>query len=231
MKFEFVNLIEFLVMYVFLLFSAAVHESAHAWSAYKFGDPTAKLQNRISLNPVNHIDILGTVIIPFLGFLSGGFLIAWARPTPVVPANLSNPRRDSMLVAAAGPFSNVLTVLLLAIFWHIAWSFTNTDQLIQPGEGIPIPILFCYVLGVGIMMNLMLAVFNMLPIPPLDGSGVLEYLLPKEVLPHYARIRPYGFAVLLLLFMLLGFGRWMGLIIGYLASLLGLVWIPLEQIW
>jgi Zn-dependent protease len=226
---KWVDLIQFLIQYVFLLLSASVHESAHAWSAYKFGDPTAKLQNRISLNPANHIDILGTVIVPFLAFFSGGYLIGWARPTPVIPANLSNPRRDNMLVAAAGPFSNILSVLLLAILWHAAWSFTNKDRFMQPGEGIPI--LFCYVFGIGILLNLMLAVFNMLPIPPLDGSGVLEYLLPKELLPHYAKIRPYGFVILLLLFYFAGFGRWMGYIIGYLASLLGLVWIPLEEIW
>jgi len=226
---KWVDLIQFLVQYAFFLLSAAVHESAHAWSAYKFGDPTAKLQNRISLNPANHIDIVGTVIIPFMVFLSGVPIIGWARPTPVNPENFSNPRRDSMFVSGAGPVSNLLSVLLLAIFWHAALAFTNKDSIIDLGERIPI--LFCYVFGMGIMVNLMLAVFNMLPIPPLDGSGVLEGLLPESLLIPYAKIRPYGFIILLILFYLTGLGAWIWVIITYLANLLGVGWFSLEQIW
>jgi Zn-dependent protease len=226
---QFVDLIQFLVMYMFFLLSAAVHESAHAWSAYKFGDPTAKLQNRISLNPANHIDIVGTVIIPFMVFLSGFPIIGWARPTPVNPENFSNPRRDSMFVSGAGPVSNLLSVLVLAIFWHTAWAFTNKDSVINAGERVPI--LFCYVLGMGVMVNLMLAVFNMLPIPPLDGSGVLEGLLPESLLPLYAKIRPYGFILLLVLFYLTGLGAWIWVIITYLARQLGVGWFSLQEIW
>jgi Zn-dependent protease len=229
MRVTFVDFLQFLIQYIFFLLSAAVHESAHAWSAYKFGDPTAKLQNRISLNPANHIDIVGTVIIPFMVFLSGIPIIGWARPTPVNPGNFSNPKRDSMFVSGAGPVSNFLSVLLLAMLWHAAWAFTNRDNLIDPGE--TIPILFCYVFGMGIMVNLMLGVFNLLPIHPLDGSGVLEGLLPQPLLDLYAKMRPYGFIILLVLFYLTGLSRWIWVIITYFANFLGVGWFPLERIW
>jgi Zn-dependent protease len=229
MRLTFVDFVQFLVQYMFFLLSAAVHESAHAWSAYKLGDPTAKLQNRISLNPANHIDIVGTVIIPFAVFISGIPIIGWAKPTPFNPGNFSNAKRDSMFVAGAGPISNFLSVLLLAVLWHIAWSFTNGDSSIDPGERIPI--LFCYVFGMGILVNLMLGVFNLLPIHPLDGSGVMEGLLPEPLLSQYAKIRPYGFIILLLLFYLLGLGSWIYRIITYIAGFLNVGWFSLKQIW
>jgi Zn-dependent protease len=227
---KWVHLIEFLVQYMFFLLSAAVHESAHAWSAYKFGDPTAKLQNRISLNPANHIDIVGTVMIPFLVFLSGIPIIGWARPTPVNPENFSNPRRDSMFVSGAGPVSNLLSVLLLAVLWHAVFAFASVNAQVEPGQR-SISILFLYVFGMGIMVNLMLAVFNMLPIYPLDGSGVLEGLLPERLMLVYAKMRPYGFIILLLLFYLTGLSSWIWRIIKYFANWLGVVWFPLEAIW
>jgi Zn-dependent protease len=229
MKLQAVDFIQFLVQYLFFLLSAAVHESAHAWSAYKFGDPTAKLQNRISLNPANHIDIVGTVIIPFAVFLSGIPIIGWARPTPVDPRNFSNPRRDSMFVSGAGPVSNFLSVLLLAVLWHAASSFINSDSIVQPNERIAL--LFCYVFGMGIMVNLMLGVFNLLPIHPLDGSGVLEGLLPAPLLDLYAKMRPYGFIILLLLFYLTGLSSWIWVIISYIANLLNVQWFSLSRIW
>lgn len=229
MRLQAVDFIQFLVQYMFLLLSAAVHESAHAWSAFKFGDPTAKLQNRISLNPANHIDILGTVIFPFLGFISGFPIIGWARPTPVDPRNFSNPRRDSMFVSGAGPVSNFLSVFLLAILWHAAAFFLDGDATIEPGERIAL--LFCYVFGMGIIVNLILGVFNLLPIPPLDGSGVLEGLLPAPLLVLYVKMRPYGFVILLALFYLTGLSSWIWVIISYIASLLDVQLFPLNRIW
>ena len=224
-----VDFVQFLVQYAFFLLAASVHESAHAWSAWKFGDPTAKMQNRISLNPANHIDIVGTVIIPFMVFLSGIPIIGWAKPTPVNPNNFSNPRRDSMFVSGAGPVSNLGTVAFLAILWHLAWSFTNGDNLIQDGERIPL--LICYVIGTGIFVNLMLAVFNMLPIHPLDGSGVLEGMLPEEWSAAYARMRPYGFIILLILFYLPPFKSVVWGLVVFLASVFRVGWFSLEQIW
>ena len=229
MKLQLVDFVQFLVQYMFFLISAAVHESAHAWSAYKFGDPTAKLQNRISLNPANHIDILGTVIIPFMVFLSGIPIIGWARPTPVDPRNFSNPRRDSMFVSGAGPVSNFLSVLLLTILWHVARSFINTDPGLEPLERIAL--LFCYVFGMGIVVNLMLGVFNLLPIHPLDGSGVLEGLLPEPLFNLYAKMRPYGFIILLVLFYLTGLSSWIWGIIQHMLALVNVQWFSLKQIW
>ena len=205
---KWLDFVQFLIQYAFFIFSAAVHESAHAWTANKFGDPTAKLQNRISLNPAHHIDIVGTVIIPFMVFLSGIPIIGWARPTPVNPNYFANPKRDSMFVSAAGPVSNLLCVLLLAGLWHIARAFT--------GDG-----LAAAVIGIGVMINLMLAVFNLLPIPPLDGSGVLEGLLPDSLAPAYAKMRPYGFLILLGLFYLTGLSRVIWVVIRTIAGLLG----------
>src|SRR5215467_4177597 len=118
----------FLVQYVFFVFGASIHESAHAWTAYKFGDPTAKLQNRITLNPAHHIDILGTVIIPFMVFLTGAPIIGWARPTPVNRAYFGNPKRDSVLVSGAGPLSNLLFVLVMAGVWHATNALTSGNR-------------------------------------------------------------------------------------------------------
>ena len=205
---KWVDFIQFLISYLFFIFSASVHESAHAWSAYKFGDPTAKLQNRISLNPVHHIDIVGTVIIPFMVFLSGIPIIGWAKPTPVNPNYFANPKRDGMFVSGAGPVSNFLCVLVLTALWHAARIFTGNEMVMA-------------VIAIGIMVNLMLAIFNMLPIHPLDGSGVMEGLLPESLARAYAKMRPYGFLVLLGLFYLTGLSRLIWGAIGYIASLLG----------
>jgi Zn-dependent protease len=218
-----VRVIEFLIGYAFFLISASVHESSHAWTAFKFGDPTAKFQNRISLNPANHIDVVGTVIIPFLVFLSGVPIIGWAKPTPVNPLNFKNPRRDSMYVSGAGPVSNLMSVALLAILWHVAYLF-------NPGV-YRVAALFCYVFGMGILVNLMLAVFNLLPIHPLDGSGVLEGILPEEWAESYAMLRPYGFIILLVLFYLPGFRSVIGTVVGVLFQLFGIQWYPLNAIW
>jgi len=218
-----VHFVHFFVQYAFFLISASVHESSHAWTAWKFGDPTAKLQNRISLNPANHIDILGTVIIPFLVFLSGVPIIGWARPTPVNPMNFRNPRKDSMYVSGAGPVSNLLTVAFLAILWHISYFLIPTAGKIAQ--------LFCYVFSTGIFVNLMLAVFNLLPIHPLDGSGVLEGLLPEEWAESYGKLRPYGFIILLILFYTPAFSGTIWKVVSFLANIFRIPWIPLEMIW
>ncbi len=223
-----IDFVQFLIQYAFFLISASVHESSHAWTAWKFGDPTAKLQDRISLNPANHIDIIGTVIFPFMVFLTGIPLIGWARPTPVNPMNFRNPRRDSMYVSGAGPVSNILTVAFLAVLWHIAWFFVSRDGILNESDRVAV--LFCYVFETGILVNLMLAAFNMLPIPPLDGSGVLEGLLPDEWAHAYGKLRPYGFIILLILFYTPAFGALIWGVISFFAGIFRIRDIPLEGI-
>jgi Zn-dependent protease len=205
--------IGFFIQYAFLLFAASIHESSHAWTAYRLGDPTAKMQNRISLNPANHIDILGTVIIPFVAFLSGFPILGWAKPTPVNPNNFANPRSGNVFVSGAGPVSNLICAVILAALWH-------GSRFLVPSIGTP-GIVALQILGLGIVVNLVLAVFNMLPIYPLDGSGVLEGLLPLPLARAYARLRPFGFILLLVLFYTPPFKGLIGSVISFLAQLLG----------
>src|SRR5262249_29256400 len=185
--------------------------------------PTAKMQNRISLNPLNHIDILGTVILPLFAFISGIPVIGWAKPTPVNTANLHDPRKDRTYVSAAGPISNLLTVLVLAVFWHIAYQFGPLKNHVVA--------LVVYVLGMGILVNLVLAVFNMLPIYPLDGSGVLEGILPLSLARAYAKLRPYGFIMLLIFFYVPGFRDIIWVIVIFFLNLIGVRPFPLSAIW
>ena len=215
------RLIEFLVQYSFFLLSVAVHESSHAWTAYRYGDPTAKTLGRISLNPLHHIDLLGTVILPFFAFISGIPVIGWAKPTPVNPANLHDPRRDRTLVSAAGPLSNLGTVAILTVFWHLAFFFAHTNHA---------AIYFCYVFGIGILVNLVLAVFNMLPIYPLDGSGVLEGLLPLSLARAYSQLRRFGFIMLLIFFYVPGFRDIVWMIVIFFLKLIGVTPFSLSDI-
>ncbi|PWT91918.1 MAG: site-2 protease family protein [Acidobacteria bacterium] len=220
-----IDLVEFAIYYAFFLLSAAVHESAHAWTASQFGDPTAKLQGRISLNPANHIELFGTVILPLIFFFSGGSMFGWAKPTPVNPKNFKNPRRDGMFVSGAGPVSNLLSVALLVILWHISYSFVTL------GSENKIPALFCYVLGSGILVNLILFVFNLLPVYPLDGSGVLAGLLPGALANAYDQIRPFSFLLLLLIFWVPAAQHVLGRIIFGLGHLFRIDFFSLSQIW
>jgi Zn-dependent protease len=173
-----------------LLFSLTVHEMAHAWTADRFGDPTARLLGRVSMNPVVHADPIGTILFPLISMVSGAPLLGWAKPVPVNLRYLGHPRRDYMLVAAAGPASNLVLALSGALL--LALVPVSPQTLDEANVSVPI----AAILSKLITLNVLLAVFNMIPIPPLDGGNVLAGLLPISLADVFNRIRPYGFLVL-----------------------------------
>jgi Zn-dependent protease len=183
---------QFLVILPVLLLSLTIHEAAHAVTADWYGDPTARRLGRISLNPAVHVDPVGTVILPVLGILAGGFVFGWAKPVPVNPANLAQPRRDFLVIAAAGPASNIL----LAI--GASWLLGAVPGGLAAADGFAGGLAtFAFAM---LQLNLLLAVFNMIPVPPLDGGNVLAGLLPAALAEPYDRlVRPYGFLILLVL--------------------------------
>ena len=167
-----------------LLISLTIHEAAHAWSADKLGDPTARMLGRVSLNPIVHIDPIGTLLLPIIATLTGLPLIGWAKPVPVAVRNLRNPRRDFMIVAAAGPISNILQAIVASLVFR---------AVLSAGVGQP---LVLSVLGEAVLVNLMLAFFNLIPVPPLDGGNVALGLLPPRVAALYGQVSQYGFLIL-----------------------------------
>jgi Zn-dependent protease len=186
--------------FIVLLFSLTVHETAHAWTASRLGDQTARGLGRVSLNPIVHIDLVGTVLFPLLASLTGLALIGWAKPVPVNVRNLRNGPRDYVLVAAAGPVSN----LLLAIGATVALNLLTVSPMRLGEPNISAPIASLLIRAV--LVNVMLAVFNMIPIPPLDGGTVLSGLLPQSLAARYnAVMRPYGFILLYALILTRGF--------------------------
>ena len=188
------NIGQLLALLLVLLFSLTVHESAHAWTANRLGDPTARRLGRISLNPVVHIDPIGTILLPLVAFMAGGLIFGWAKPVPVNPRNLKNYRRDFLLIAAAGPASNVLLATAASLLMRVGLAGAAASGGIAS-------VLFDMGFMV-IQLNLLLAVFNMIPIPPLDGGSVLAGLLPGPLADGYDRVvRPYGFMILLVLMM------------------------------
>jgi Zn-dependent protease len=181
------------ISFIVLLFSLTVHEMAHAWTADRLGDPTARLLGRVSLNPIVHADPIGTVVFPLISLVSGAMLIGWAKPVPVNLRFLRQPRRDYMLVAAAGPISN----LLLALFAALLLAIVPVSPQLVGESNVSVPIVK---LLVGLVnLNVLLAVFNLLPIPPLDGGNVLAGLLPPNLAEGFNKLRPYGFVLLYVL--------------------------------
>jgi len=175
-----------------LIFAITLHEVAHGYVASLFGDQTAKLSGRLTLNPIAHIDLLGTILVPLLMLTVSNFIFGWAKPVPVDARNLRNPRRDMAFVALAGPVSN----LLMAVFWGLIAKLGITLQLMGiTWFGMPL----IYMGGAGIMVNTVLAVLNLIPLPPLDGGRFMTSLLPPRLAYQFSMIEPYGFFILLAL--------------------------------
>lgn len=176
------------------LFAITLHEAAHGYAALKFGDRTAQMMGRLSLNPLRHIDPVGTVLLPMTMFLLTGFMFGWAKPVPVDFRNLRNPKRDMIWVAAAGPGVNFLLAFFSALLLHLAplTPAIMTDWLTSN-------------LVVSMQFNVLLALFNLIPLPPLDGGRVLVGLLPMQLARSVARLEPYGMGILMLLVFLVPF--------------------------
>jgi len=173
-----------------LLFSLTIHEMSHAWTADQLGDPTARLLGRVSINPVVHVDPIGTVLFPLLAAFSGVPLIGWAKPVPVRVSNLRHHRRDYMLVAAAGPASN----LVLAGLASMALRMMPVSPNHIGGLDVSAPLAILAMRAIEI--NVLLAVFNMIPIPPLDGGSVLAGVLPRRFAVLFDALQPYGFLLI-----------------------------------
>ena len=199
---------------VVLILAFSIHECAHAWTAMRLGDPTAMMLGRVTLNPLKHLDPLGSILFPLISLVYGGYLIGWAKPTPVTGRNFKNYRRDDILVTLAGPASNLLSatvaLILLILIKHLlpngvaSIATAMAIAMHVPGvatEGLPalFPIaLFLYLV---IFINLLLFVFNLIPLPPLDGSHILRHFLPYKAAQLYDRM---GMFALLILFLVGG---------------------------
>ncbi len=176
------------------LFAIILHEVSHGWVADRLGDSTARYSGRITLNPAAHIDLFGTIILPLVFLLTPGrFIFGYAKPVPINPYNLRNPRRDIIWISLAGILTNLALAALSAMLFRImALSVSGSWGLIVT------PLLM--MLRVSVMINIILAVFNAIPIPPLDGSRVLAHLLPPEQSAIFTKLEPYGFIIILFLF-------------------------------
>jgi Zn-dependent protease len=168
-----------------LLLSLTIHEAAHALTADRLGDPTARALGRVSLNPLVHIDPLGTVVLPLLAIVSHLPIIGWAKPVPVSMRNLRHPQRDFAIIAAAGPISNLLQAIVAAMLVRLLVA----DPYLT---GNPLH----YALLMAVQINVLLAFFNLIPVPPLDGGNVLLGILPTRLAIGYSRLRQYGFLIL-----------------------------------
>lgn len=200
-----------------LIFAITLHEAAHGWIASKFGDQTASIMGRVSLNPAKHIDPFGTVILPLAMLALGGFIFGWAKPVPIAWQNLRNPRRDMAFVALAGPGAN----LVMAIFWAIIAKISHL-VFINPHmhDALRSTALFIHMTSrFGIMINCVLLVINLIPIPPLDGSRVVTSLLPLDLARKYNRLEYYGLWIFLGLLLLLYFTNSMDIILGPIYGL------------
>ncbi len=179
-----------ILFFVVLIPSIIIHEVTHGAVALAFGDDTAKKAGRLTLNPLPHIDILGTVIIPAVLIVTAGVAFGWAKPVPVTVDKLKNPRNDSVIVSIAGPLVNIVLAVVCGLAFSIFTPTVYKDALSYTGNLSVLPVGYRLLFLAG-FANVLLAVFNILPIPPLDGSAILERFIPDRLLPSYYRIRPF----------------------------------------
>jgi Zn-dependent protease len=183
--------VQVLLAFLVLIVSLSVHEAAHAWSADRLGDNTARLLGRVSFNPLVHVDMIGTVVFPLVSMVSGLPLIGWAKPVPVELRNLGlDWRRKWMLIAAAGPASNLVIATAAAIVFRVMPAGGLDGDALASGSPVSTVLLRL------VTLNVLLAVFNMIPVPPLDGGNVLSGLLTGPAAAAFGRLRPYGFLIL-----------------------------------
>ncbi len=191
------NVIQVVAIYALpVIFAITLHEAAHAYAAKYFGDFTAYAQGRVSLNPIRHIDPIGTVALPLVmlavsKLFGGGFIFGWAKPVPVNFGNLRHPKRDMLWVAAAGPGAN----LAMALFWVLMVKLSFSDA----AGALPFALPLALMGAAGVMVNVIFMVLNLLPIPPLDGGRIVASLLPHRQAYQFSRIEPYGFFIILAL--------------------------------
>lgn len=187
------NILNLVILLPILMFSVILHEVAHGWMAGKFGDDTAKMMGRLTFNPIPHIDVIGTLVLPAICLLSGAPIFGWAKPVPVNFYRLDNPQKNMVWVSLAGPLSNVALALVSAL---ILWA-DRAYPLLPGSLSFAVQNLFFLVL----YLNVVLCIFNLIPVPPLDGSKVLMGILPSHLAYKYAQLEQYGFILIILLMM------------------------------
>lgn len=221
------HLVQIIAIYALpVIFAITLHEAAHGYVARHFGDMTAYLEGRVSLNPLRHIDPVGTVALPLIllaltKLFGGGIVFGWAKPVPVNFANLRHPKRDMLWVAAAGPLSNLAMALV--------WALVLKLGLSMPGSYFALPLALMG--AAGVFFNIIIMVLNLVPLPPLDGGRILVSLLPHRLAWRVARIEPYGFLILIVLLLTGVLGAMLWPAIGVLmAAVAGLLGVPMSDL-